>query len=101
MKMISIKEKLPSNGKYRLVMVEDGLHICSYSTKNDTWVDRDYYHYGDVVTHWQPLPDETNCVSQQRELLKAFQNHYQSDNFDDEMSFDWNISNFLKAFNCD
>ena len=39
-------------------------------------------------------------VSQQRELLNAFQKHYQSDGYDDEMSFDWNISNFLKAFNC-
>jgi len=42
------------------------------------------------------IPD----VSQQRELLNAFQKHYQSDGYDDEMSFDWNISNFLKAFNC-
>jgi len=39
-------------------------------------------------------------VSQQRELLNSFQKHYQSDGYDDEMSFDWNISNFLKAFNC-
>lgn len=39
-------------------------------------------------------------VNQQRELLKAFQDHYQSDKFDDERTFDWNIDNFLKAFNC-
>jgi len=39
-------------------------------------------------------------VSQQRELLKAFQEHYQSGNMDDERTFDWNIDNFLKAFNC-
>lgn len=42
------------------------------------------------------IPD----VSQQRELLKAFQDHYQSNKFDDERTFDWNIDNFLKAFNC-
>ena len=39
-------------------------------------------------------------VNHQRELLKAFQDHYQSNLFDDEMTFDWNIDNFLKAFNC-
>jgi len=39
-------------------------------------------------------------VSNRRELLKAFQDHYQSDKFDDERTFDWNIDNFLKAFNC-
>ena len=35
-------------------------------------------------------------VNHQRELLKAFQDYYQSDKFDDERTFDWNIDNFLK-----
>jgi N-acetyl-anhydromuramyl-L-alanine amidase AmpD len=35
----------------------------------------------------------------QRELLNEFQKHYQSDAYDDEMSFDWNVTSFLKAFN--
>jgi N-acetyl-anhydromuramyl-L-alanine amidase AmpD len=39
-------------------------------------------------------------VSNRRELLKAFQDHYQSNKFNDERTFDWNIDNFLKAFNC-
>lgn len=39
-------------------------------------------------------------VSHQRELLKAFQEYYQSDNMDDEKTFDWNIDEFLEAFNC-
>ena len=43
---------------------------------------------------------KVDVVSQQRELLKAFQDHYQSDKFDDERTFYWSIDNFLKAFNC-
>lgn len=45
-----------------------------------------------------------NCsipgVRQQSELLKAFADYYSSDKYNDEMSFDTNIDNFLKAFNC-
>ena len=39
-------------------------------------------------------------VSQQSELLKDFQEHYQSNKMDDERTFDWNIENFLKPFYC-
>ena len=39
-------------------------------------------------------------VSQQRELLNAFQEYYQKGDYDDEYSFDENINRFLKAFNC-
>ena len=39
-------------------------------------------------------------VSQQRELLKAFQEYYQAGDYNDEYPFDENINRFLKAFNC-
>jgi hypothetical protein len=59
MKFISIKDKLPNNDRYRQVMLEDGLHICRYSVKQGTWIDREAWHYGNEVTHWQLLIDET------------------------------------------
>ena len=34
-------------------------------------------------------------VSNRRELLIAFQGFYQSNRFDDERTFDWNIDKFL------
>lgn len=40
------------------------------------------------------------AVRQQSELLKAFADYYNSDKYNNEMSFDTNIDNFLKAFNC-
>lgn len=46
----------------------------------------------------QNLP--LNSVSQQRELLNAFQEYYQTGDYNDEYSFDENINRFLKAFNC-
>lgn len=58
MNLISINDRLPNNDKYRLVMLEDGLHICRYSETQNTWLDRENWHYKDV-THWQPLPEET------------------------------------------
>ena len=39
-------------------------------------------------------------VSQQRELLNAFQEYYQNGDYNDEYSFDENQNRFLKAFNC-
>lgn len=39
-------------------------------------------------------------VSQQRELLNAFQEYYQKGDYNDEYPFDENINRFLKAFNC-
>ena len=39
-------------------------------------------------------------VSQQSELLKAFQEFYQTGDYNDEYPFDENINRFLKAFNC-
>jgi hypothetical protein len=41
-----------------------------------------------------------HVVSHQRGLLKAFQEFYQSDKFDEERTFEWNINHFLRAFNC-
>jgi hypothetical protein len=50
----------------------------------------------DVVNKYFVLSD----VRQQSELLKAFADYYQSDKYNDEMSFDTNVDKFLEAFNC-
>jgi uncharacterized protein YqeY len=52
------------------------------------------------LTQDQSLQLIQPVVNHRRELLKAFQDHYQSNLFDDERTFDWNIDNFLEAFNC-
>ena len=39
-------------------------------------------------------------VSQQRELLNAFQEYYQNGDYNDEYSFEENQNRFLKVFNC-
>lgn len=55
--MISIKERLPSDERYRIVMLDDGMHICKYVESKSTWIDRENW-YRNKVTHWIPLPDE-------------------------------------------
>lgn len=58
MELISTKDRLPNNEKFRMVILKDGLHICGYHKDIETWKDREgWYH--NYVTHWQPLPGET------------------------------------------
>ena len=52
----------------------------------------------DVVKKFdeQAKNEHITDVSKQRKLLKAFQEYYQNNKFDDERTFDWNIANFIK-----
>ncbi|WP_372938107.1 DUF551 domain-containing protein [Seonamhaeicola sp.] len=57
MNLIDINCGMPKNDKYRIVILEDGLHICKWSEISNSWIDREGWYYNDV-THWQQLPEE-------------------------------------------
>ena len=68
------------------------------------WLEDEWMKANETHTEANNNPDTKQLiigdVSKQRELLKAFQNYYHSNHFDDERTFNWNIDSFLKAFNC-
>ena len=67
----------------------------------DTYIDNDLQPKIPLGYYVEWLEEQLRIASvdSQRELLKAFQEYYQSDNMDDEKTFDWNIDEFLEAFN--
>ena len=80
-----------------------------FFSENDMMLFAKRYHNMKLSERQQPSEAKNNPdtkqliigdVSKQRELLKAFQNYYHSNHFDDERTFNWNIDSFLKAFNC-
>jgi nucleoid-associated protein YejK len=54
----------------------------------------------DYYVEWLEEQLTLTDVSQQRELLNAFQEYYQNGDYNDEYSFEENQNRFLKAFNC-
>lgn len=87
---MTAKEKLlEAFGKFRP-------HITGHTTAMDLFFE--------AITEVDKMQEEINKlrllkVSQQRELLKAFQEFYQKGDYNDEYPFDENINRFLSAFN--
>ena len=56
--------------------------------------------FSNEYVKWLEKQLRIGSVSQQRELLNAFQEYYQNGDYNDEYSFEENQNRFLKAFNC-